>query len=396
MDITKMERILFGTKLEKSTVLRYNKEAFALDGWGIMKPKTKALMKMIGWVLLIAVVAAVAYVSYVWFSYSRIDDNRALVIENNPEASLSAGRELSALTYNIGFGAYTPDYSFFMDGGRHARAYDKETVERLTAGAISTISQYDPELVILQEIDVDADRSHQVNQVTSVTQALSDYASVFAFNYDSAYLLYPFHEPIGKTRSGILSLSKYKIESATRRQLPVETGFNKFFDLDRCFTVLKMPVDNGRTLTLINIHASAYTDDESVRNAQTEMLMQAIDEAYKAGDYVICGGDFNRDLHGGKSGELFGFDNPGEPWLTPMDEAKLPAGFRVVPSENAGTVRDTSRDYIKGETFEAIIDGFIVSDNVDCLSAQTIDTGYEYSDHNPVLLRFVLEEIEDV
>ena len=33
-------------------------------------------------------------------------------------SSLTTGQEYSALTYNLGFGAYTPDFSFFMDGGK--------------------------------------------------------------------------------------------------------------------------------------------------------------------------------------------------------------------------------------------------------------------------------------
>ncbi len=33
-----------------------------------------------------------------------------------------------------------------------------------------------------------------------------------------------------------------------------------------------------------------------------------------------------------------------------------------------------------------IIDGFVVSDNVNVLSVKTIDHAFKYSDHNPVIL----------
>ena len=37
------------------------------------------------------------------------------------------------------------------------------------------------------------------------------------------------------------------------------------------------------------------------------------------------------------------------------------------------------------------LDGFIVSDNVEVRSYRHVDTGYLYSDHDPVLMEFVLK-----
>ena len=37
-----------------------------------------------------------------------------------------------------------------------------------------------------------------------------------------------------------------------------------------------------------------------------------------------------------------------------------------------------------------VLDGFIVSDNVRVNSVRNIDTGFAYSDHNPVRMEFVL------
>jgi hypothetical protein len=38
------------------------------------------------------------------------------------------------------------------------------------------------------------------------------------------------------------------------------------------------------------------------------------------------------------------------------------------------------------------IDGFLVSPNVDVASVKTLDLGFEYSDHNPVLLTVSLND----
>ena len=49
----------------------------------------------------------------------------------------------------------------------------------------------------------------------------------------------------------------------------------------------------------------------------------------------------------------------------------------------------TSTFWTPGVNYTAVLDGFIVSDNLTA-TARNVDTGFAYSDHNPVLLTFVL------
>lgn len=58
------------------------------------------------------------YVLYVVFQYDRIEDNLPLAVNGSAEETVPAGKELKIVTYNIGFGAYAQDFSFFMDSGR--------------------------------------------------------------------------------------------------------------------------------------------------------------------------------------------------------------------------------------------------------------------------------------
>ena len=78
------------------------------------------------WKIVLAVVLALlvvvlVYVAYVFIDYHRIGDQE-LTVERNAAATVEAGKEYSILSYNIGFGAYEDDYSFFMDGGTESRA----------------------------------------------------------------------------------------------------------------------------------------------------------------------------------------------------------------------------------------------------------------------------------
>ena len=87
----------------------------------------------------------------------------------------------------------------------------------------------------------------------------------------------------------------------------IETGFSKFLDLDRCYAKNYIDVDNGKQLVLFNVHLSAYTTDPSTAVNQIKMLTEDMQAEYDAGNYVIVGGDMNKDLLGDSS-EYFGGD----------------------------------------------------------------------------------------
>ena len=69
-----------------------------------------------------------------------------------------------------------------------------------------------------------------------------------------------------------------------------------------------------------------------------------------------------------------------------MDE--LPEGFRLVYDSKTPTCRLLNQPYDPEDeaTQYYIIDGFIVSDNLEVQSVETKDLAFRYSDHNPVRL----------
>lgn len=54
------------------------------------------------------------------------------------------------------------------------------------------------------------------------------------------------------------------------------------------------------------------------------------------------------------------------------------------------TCRSSDMPYQKGVNYTVILDGFIVSDNVEAV-AENMDTDFTYSDHNPVKMTFTLK-----
>jgi endonuclease/exonuclease/phosphatase family metal-dependent hydrolase len=352
---------------------------------------------------IIAVVLVVGgYVAYMSVQYYRIADNTPVETQNAQTALLEKGKDYSLFTYNIGFGAYNRDFSFFMDTGemkdgtkvqgKNARAQSKQIVLTNTQGAIDTARKANPDFCFFQEVDTDSTRSFHVNQRGSITAAFSGSSSAFAVNFHSAYLFYPFSEPHGAVNSGILTLSKFKTGDNIRRSYPVDPGFpTKFFDLDRCFLLTRVPVGGGKDLVLINSHMSAYDAGGTIRKKQLALLNQVIKSERDKGNYIIAGGDMNHDIAG--TIQHFPSEQKVPDWVFEFSDNELTPGFHIVRPSNADSVatcRSTDMPYTKGVNYTTVIDGFIVSDNVKATS-ENIDTGFEFSDHNPVKLTFQLQ-----
>ena len=299
------------------------------------------------------------------------------------------------LSWNVGFGAYSRDFSFFMDGGKYSRAYSEEEVLTNITAAADLVRRESPDLILFQEVDLDSDRSYHVNEADLLAASFPGCGRVDAVNYDSPYLMYPVLRPHGKSLSELLTLSSFEVESASRRSLPVEDGFSKLLDLDRCYSVTDIPVDNGRTLRVYNLHLSAYTSDGTIATEQLKQLMTDMAQTYAAGNYAIAGGDFNKDLLGNSS-EVFGVSGKDATWAQAFPFELLPKNVALqAPFDAASPVpscRNSDIGYEPGVTFVLTIDGFLTTENVQVDAARVIDDGFLHSDHNPVVMTFTLKD----
>ena len=66
----------------------------------------KKMFRGLSVVVLSLILLVVGYVVYMQSNYYRIEDNLSLKVDNNREEMLQVGKDYSAVTYNIGFGAY--------------------------------------------------------------------------------------------------------------------------------------------------------------------------------------------------------------------------------------------------------------------------------------------------
>ena len=199
--------------------------------------------------------------------------------------------------------------------------------------------------------------------------------------------------PIGKVDSGIATASVFGVKSAERIQLPIPFSWPmRMANLKRCVTVSRIPVENSeKELVIFNLHLEAYDSGEG-KIEQTKMLAKLIGAEAEKGNYVIAGGDFNQ-IFSNADKEAFkvndGMWTPGE-----IDTSAFGESFKFLMDESTPSCRSLDKAY-KGadkETFQYyLIDGFIVSGNIEVKTLKTLDLDFKYSDHNPVLLKAILK-----
>lgn len=369
--------------------------------------------------ILIPVLVVGGYLLYVIFSYHRIGNIDLEIREGASKNVIDTERELTMTSYNVGFGAYSDDYTFFMDTGtdkngnktqgEHGKAVSLEAVKKNMEGSLKAIESLSSDFIALQEVDMDADRSYHFNQQEYFEKNLTGYDSTFAVDFDSAYLFYPFHDPHGKSKAGLSTFSRYAMKESKRREYTIATDFSKYMDLDRCFSVHRMDTADRKEFVLINSHMSAYDEGGLIRDKQIEELHSFMKAEYEKGNYVITTGDFNHDLLTNNplypmyTRENYPYQDEidqGYPsWVNYIyDENKKSSfddGFKVYAADNEPSCRDADVVYEKGSTFVSTLDGFIVSDNIEVKSVRTARTGengFAYSDHQPTTLTFLLKE----
>ena len=366
----------------------------------------RRIMKIFIIFLCFIIVFAISFICYLQFSYYRIGDEN-IDIYNNQDKLVEINQEYTITTFNIGFGAYDREYSFFMDKGymgdgsktkgKYGKGVSKENTLKNTNGAISILEALKSDFMILEEVDTKSSRSYKVNQRDMIIDKFPSHSYTFAVNFHSGFLPYPILDMHGKSNSGILTMSKYQMDYSKRYELPIdESFFNKFFDLDRCINLVRYKINGSdKYLTIISVHLSAYDEGGVYRKKQIELLSSLMNEEFNKGNYVIVGGDFNHDIAEG--GSNFPTTQLSPDWLQVLSGDEFGPNFKIASDNKNPSCRDADIPWEEGVTYATVVDGFIISSNVEMISVENIisvngvDTNFVYSDHNPVEMKFKLK-----
>lgn len=348
----------------------------------------KIVLIVLGAVLLLAA-GLILWLSVCEFKPADVTDVKVESNSQVGEFSPFLDQELTVISWNIGYAGLGKDSDFFMDGGENVSSADQDTVTASLLGIYKQLYTGDNQagIYMLQEVDKNSARTYGMDE----SDCLGIYNSTYALNYSCPFVPYPL-PPIGRVNSGLLTTTMYDIDSSERISLPCPFDWPvSTANLKRCLLVSYLPIEGSSSkLVIVNLHLEAYDDGEG-KIAQTKQLREFIQSEYEKGNYVIAGGDFNQVFPGGI--EKYPNEHPElwEPGI--ITEDIMPEGWSLAYDLETPSCRLLNQPYDPEDienTQYYVIDGFIISPNVELISVETLDAGFEFADHNPVQLKVKL------
>jgi endonuclease/exonuclease/phosphatase family metal-dependent hydrolase len=341
-------------------------------------------LAILGFAALLVYISAVEY---------RPAGTETLETNGSADSPLNPEAPFTVLSWNIGYAALDAGQDFFMDGGKGIRPQTADSVRENLAGIQQLVSSRRADMVLIQEADVRSRRSWYIDEAAALAGNFSG-SSAFAYNFLCNFVPFPFPEFIGEVSGGLLSLSAFRVEEAVRISLPNPFVWPvRTVNLKRCLLAEWIPVNSGgdRKLVLVNLHLEAY-DTSGGREAQTKALMEFLYQEYEKGNYCIAGGDFNQTFPG-LDEDRFPIKNRDffVPGVLSPDLLEPQWRFATDPENPSARLLDKPYSGNPEDTQFYIIDGFILSPNVELLSVQTINQDFRYSDHNPVEIKVMLK-----
>ena len=355
----------------------------------MLKKILKILLIVIA-VIALFVVGFVTYLSVNEFNPEPVTSVSVTKADRLEGLSPVVGQELNVVSWNIGYAGLGEGSDFFMDGGEEVAAADRDTVSAYLRNIYNTL--YDDEnlsdIYMLQEVDTGSSRTYGIDE----RDYLGLYNTTYALNYSCPYVPFPL-PPIGRVNSGLMTTTIYDVDSAERLSLPCPFSWPvSTANLKRCLLVNYIPIANSdKMLVVVNLHLEAYDDGEG-KIAQTKQLREFIEAEYAKGNYVIAGGDFNQIFPGGLNAYPNKHPELWQPGL--IEDDILPEGWTLAYDLDTPSCRLLNQPYDPSDTENTqhyVIDGFILSPNVELLDVNTLDLGFENSDHNPVKLSVTLK-----
>ena len=318
-------------------------------------------------------------------------DRESLTVSGAEQPAAPTETTIKLLTWNVGYGALGDNADFFMDGGSSVYTADEDRVNANMSEMLAVMKEQSPDFILLQEVDEDCSRSYGINEVEMFAALEKGYQSTFAYNFKVKYVPYPL-PPIGRVNSGIQTLSVFRITSAERVKLPSPFSWPvSIGNLKRCLSVHRIPVEGSdRELVLINLHLEAYDSGEG-KIEQTKVFREVMESELVKGNYVIAGGDFNQAF---SDADISAYPQQDGKWQCGrIDVTEFSDRLTFVTDTGAPTCRslDQSLADADRETFQYyVVDGYVVSDNIEILSVKTLDLAFHATDHNPVVMEVKL------
>lgn len=301
------------------------------------------------------------------------------------------GEQTLVMTWNIKFGGARLD--FWFDGhADRVHMTEKEVIENLD-GVAAKIRELNPDILLLQEVDVGSKRTRFIDQVQWILDHTDLNFGVYASQWRARYVP---AKGLGRVEMGNAILSKYPIEDGQRIALPLmksQDRVTRYFYLKRHILTARVDLDSERTLFVVNTHAEAFSR-AGTKKRHINRFKAELDRLDLAGAPFVAGGDLNCLPPGSKVQHNFDGVVVHDPafdasdyrreadWLVPLYQSYEPA---IALAEYQKDDRSYFTHSTSGRTFwNRKLDYLFANEGFVEGSAKTHQETMELSDHAPI------------
>lgn len=194
---------------------------------------------------------------------------------------------LKVMAWNVKYGACRVDFYFDFWGDR-TQLTTTEVNDCLTKIA-ALIREYDPDVLITEEIEVGSKRSAHVDMVRFLLENTNLQYGMYAATWDARYVP---SDGVGRVNLGNAIHSRYPIVKAERIRQADRTDqdpLTSTFYLKRGVARAELDIGGGRTVAIYGVHTEAYDQD----GTKQKQIKQLYDLAKAETLPWMMGGDFN-------------------------------------------------------------------------------------------------------
>jgi endonuclease/exonuclease/phosphatase family metal-dependent hydrolase len=351
------------------------------------------------WILIILGLMVGLLVILVWaitFHPATEQTETVICAENAPV--LQSGQTLKLLTYNIQYMA-GKNYVFFYDLPNDAGPDERPSSADMTQSineVAHIIQDEDPDIILLQEVDDGSKRTDYEDQLARLLSLLpDDYAChTSAFYWQAAFV--PHRRIMGAIGHKLSIISKYRLEQATRYQLPLAPAdlLTQQFSPKRAILEARLPVEGDQDFVVLNTHLEVSNRGTGVKQAEIAQIDERLTELNRTGQPWLLGGDFNL-LPPGQfkrlSEDQRGYFRPETELRVLFDKYQVTPSFVAISSDQYQQWLTMFPNDPRITQPDRTLDYFFFADDMTLADAYVRqDDTLQISDHLPVVAKFQL------
>ncbi len=204
----------------------------------------------------------------------------------SPEPTANPTR-LKVMAWNVKYGACRIDFWFDFWGDRTQMT--TQEVEGCLGKISELITQYNPDILMTEEIEVDSRRSAYVDMVRFILEHTPLRYAAYGETWNTRYAP---SEGVGRVNLGNAVFSRYPIVKAERIRQEDRTDQSalvKTFYIHRAVTRAELDLGNSRHVAAYVVHTEAY-DNDGTKQKQIKQIHELMTAETLP---FVLGGDFN-------------------------------------------------------------------------------------------------------